>query len=335
LERSFFLTSQLADVDMGDDALKLVQLAPACAGLFPLKRENEKGAIVLVAGGSENRPADVKPGSGDWQRWAIEAVRRMTANGKFRGRNIVAQMPASEVFIDHLKKPKVSDDKLADAIFSKVKKKLPFESDEAIMKYIPAEEDNVVVIANQREKIDRHLAIYEEANMQLKSMGVWPIALINSYITFFGRRKADVEATVCLLDIETNCANVVICRHKNLLFARSIPIGAKQLDAVAEHGKRPQADEMTRLLLELTACMRHFSSMYRKAQIERLVFLSGRAVDKDICTAIAEQLDMPAQMGDCLAAVEIPVCQDGLRIDRRGRQVNWAAAFGLSLWGRR
>jgi Tfp pilus assembly PilM family ATPase len=300
-------------VDMGDNALKLVQLV-----------SRGKGVNLLMAGGSENRPADVKPGSADWQRWAIKTIREMTANGRFRGRNTVAQMPASEVFIDHIKMPKISDDKLEDTIFSKVKKKLPFESNEAIMKYIPAEENNVVVIANQREKIDRHLAIYEKANLQVKSMGVWPIAMINSYVRFFGRRKTDVEAAVMLLDIETSCTNVVMCRHKNLLFARSIPTGASQLD-----------ETMAGLVTELTVCRQHFSSMYRKAQIERLIFLSGWGVDRDICTAIAEQLGMPAQVGDCLAAVEIPASQDGLRIDRRGCQGNWAAAFGLSLWGNR
>ena len=314
-------------VDMGYDALKLVQLG-----------SRGKDTNLLIAGGSENRPADVKPGSADWQRWAIKTMREMTANGKFRGRNIVAQMPASEVFIDHIKMPKISDGKLEEAIFSKVKKKLPFESDEAIMKYIPAEENNVVVIANQREKIDRHLAAYEKANLQVKAMGVWPIAMINSYVRFFGRRKTDVEAAVCLLDIETSCTNIVMCRHRNLLFARSIPIGAKQLDdGSAEHDKGcselPGADEMmTRLVPELIACRQHFGSMYRKTRIERLIFLSGRAVDKDRCTAIAERLGMLAQVGDCLAAVEIPANRDGLRIERRGCQRNWAAAFGLSLW---
>ena len=316
-------------VDMGGDTLKLVQLG-----------SGGKGVDLLIASDSENWPDDMESGSGDWQRWAAKTIGEMTANGKFRGKNIVAEMPAGEVFIDHVKTPKVSDNKLEDAVFSKVKKKLPFESDDAVMKYIFAEQGNVVVIANHREKIDRHLAVYEQANLHVRSMSVWPIALINSYTRFFGRRKADVEAVVMLLDIEANRTNVVVCRHRNLLFARSVPIGARQLDGAAEDGKRrlesPQNDEMmTRLLPELNACRRFFGSMYKNAQIERTVFLSERAADKNICTAIAERLELPAQMGDCLAAVEIPVGRDGLRIDRRECHVNWAAVFGLSLWNDR
>ena len=309
-------------VDVGRDSLKLVQLG-----------ENG-GHISVIAGGSENRPKNVNAGSASWQRWAIETIRKLTANGRFRGREAIAALPASELFIDHIRMPRVDNDKLPDAICSKIKQKLPFEPDDAMIKYIPTEEDNVLVIAAERKIIDRHLAVYEKAGLTIKSIGVWPVALTNSYTRFFARRKTDVEAVAMLLDIEANCTNVVICRHKALLFARSIPIGAKQLDG----------DEIVaRLVLELTSCRRHFASMYPKAQVERLLFLSGQAVDKDICTTIAKQLEMPAQMADCLAAVKMPnPCRSGrdpkrpeerlgLPIERRNCRVNWATAFGLSL----
>lgn len=322
-------------VYMDDDTMKMVQFA------------NNGKDTSLTAVGSEKRPADVKPGSGNWQRWAIEAIKKLTANGKFRGRAVVAAMPASEVFIEHIKMPRINDgnpkrdkgrsggtpfykksqngsqtrDKLQDVVSSKIKQKLPFEYDDAMIKYITTEQDNVLVIAIERKKIDRHLAIYEQANLQIKAIGVWPTALTNTYTTFFGRRKTDIEAVVMLLDIEPNRTNVVICRHKNPLFARSIPVGTNQLES----------DEMvTRLVLELTACKRQFGSMQKETRIERLIFLSGQAGDRDICTTIAKQLEMPAQIGDCLAAVKTADVYR-LGIDRRGCHVNWATAFGLSL----
>jgi Tfp pilus assembly PilM family ATPase len=311
-------------VDIGDDSLKLVQLA------------NNGNGISLIAGTSENRPEDIKPATADWQRWAIETIRQLTANGHFRGREVIAAIPAGEIFIDHIKMPKVNDSKLEDAIFSKIKHKLPFEpvKENTMIKYIPAEDDNVFVMATERKVIDRHLAIYEQANLQIKSIGVWPMALANCYATFFGRRKSDIEAVVMLLDIEPNCANVVISRHRNLLWARLISIGAKHLD---------DEKTVTKLMLELTACRRQFSSMFPGAQIERLIFLSGRAVDRDLCASIAKQLEMPAQIGDCLTAVEMDgfynLAKDpehegrhpGTLIDRRNCRINWATAFGLSL----
>ena len=299
-------------VAISDDAVEMAQLA-----------SNSVGGISLIAGGSEGRPAAVKPGSGSWQRWAIEAIKKMTANGRFRGRNVIAAMPANEVFVDHIEVPQSSDGGLAGVAFSKIKQKLPFDSAEAMIKYIPTEKDNVLVVAADRKKVDRHLAIYERANLQISAICIWPIALTNSYIRFFGRRKSDTEAIVMLACMESSCTNVVICRHKNLLFARSIPIGAEQLNA---------GEMLTRLVLELTGCRRHFGSMYKKLQIERLIFLTSGAVDTDLCTTIAKQLEMPAQVGDCLAAVEVAKpYEPGSPIDRRNSQVNWATAFGLSL----
>ncbi len=304
-------------VDMGADAVTMAQLV-----------DNGQG-VSLLSGICKQRPPYIKPGSVEWQKWAIERIQIVTSNGRFRGKSIVAALPPADLFIDHIRMPKIDvkgDTKearasLEVAVTSKMKQKLPFESEDAMIRYIPSEEDNAIVIAAKREIIDRHLAIYEKAGLAIKSIGVWPMAMARSYTRFFGRRQADFKAVVCLLDIQQNCTNVVICRHETLLLARSISLGANHL--VGE-------EMMSRFVLELDACRRHFASMYRKAHIERLVFLSGVAVDKDICIRIAKQLEMPAQVGDCLAAVHVDD-PSGTGVDRRDCQVHWAVAFGLSL----
>jgi len=311
-------------VDIGDSGLRLAQLG-----------DNGKG-LSLIAGISEERPEDVRPRSSHWQRWAIETLHLLTSYGDFRGREVVAVVPTDEVFVDHIKTPKTNGGKLYDAVFSKIKQKLPFESlqENTVMKYVQTEEDNVLVMAMERKIIDRHLAIYEKAGLSIKSMGVWPVALANCYVRFFGRRKSDLNAVVMLVCIEADYTNVVICRHKNLLLARSIPMGVRQLD---------DEQVVTRLVMELSACRRQFGLMYRKAQIERLIFLSGQAVNRDICATIAKQLEMSAQVGDCLAAVQMGnscrlgmdrergIARSGHPIDRRDCRTNWAVAFGLSL----
>jgi Tfp pilus assembly PilM family ATPase len=287
---------------------------------------NSPKGTSLLAGGSKALPENIKAGTGYWQRWVIEAIRELMANAKFRGREVVAAIPAGDVFIDHVRVPRAKDgsaptDKLHDAVFPKLKQKLPFDANEALIKYISTEESHAVVIAADRQIIDRHLAIYENASLQIKSIAVWPVALTNSYTGFFARRRADVEAVVMLLEIDSNRTNAVVCRHKNLLFARTMPIGVKQLE---------DTDNLARLVFELNACKRHIGSMYKNAPIERLIFLSSMARSQNVCATIAKQLEMPAQIGDCLAAVQM---EDPSRsgIDRRDCSVNWATAFGLSL----
>ncbi len=305
-------------VDMSADAVTIAQLV-----------DNGQG-VSLLSGVCKQRPPYIKPGSVEWQRWAIERMSVVTSNGRFRGKNVIAALPPAELFIDHIRMPKIDikgDTKEAHAslevaVASKIKQKLPFDTENAMIRYIPSEEDNALVIAAKRQIIDRHLAIYEKAGLAIKSIGVWPMAMARSYTRFFGRRQADFKAVVCLIDIQPGCTNVVVCRHENVLLARSISMGANQLNG---------EEMISRFVLELDACRRHFASLYRKAQIERLVFLSGgTAVDKDICITIAKQLEMPAQVGDCLAAVHVNDLY-GTGVDRRDCQVHWAVAFGLSL----
>ena len=300
-------------VDMGNDYVKMVQLG---------QREN---GLTLLSGGSEIRPKSVEPGSASWQRWAIEALEHILEDGKFRGKGVIAAMPANEVLIDHMKAPKINDDKLQDAVFSEIRHKMPIEFDDVMIKYILTENDNIMVIATEREKIDRHLAIYEKAHLAIKSIGVWPIAMANSYARFFGTRKSDIETIVMLVDIETEFTNIVICRHKNPLFAYTIPMGAKHIDTDTI---------ISKLVFEINVCRRQFRSMYGKVPIERLIFLSGTPSgamgDKDKYRIIATQLEMPAQMGDYLAAVKIEDPYT-IGVDKSQCELSWVTAFGLSL----
>ena len=327
-------------VDIGDDGVKAAQLS-----------RNGKG-LSLVAIGSETRPEHVEPGTSEWQRWAAQAVGKLSANGRFHGKEVIAALPAGDVFVEHVKVSKArelagSESKLEELIYPKIKSKLPFDPRDTMTKYIPTTDDTVMVVATERSKIDRHLAIYERAGLKIKTLGIWPWALANSYISFFGRRQSDVDAIVMLLNLERDRTNMVICRHRNLLFARSIPVGISHLepgenlelinqgvsdglDGTSNKTSEGNTQMHSRLMLELTACRGRFEKLFKTTKIERLIFLSGQAADKDICAVIARQLDIPAQIGDCLVAINTAKVYN-LGVDRRGAQVNWATAFGLSL----
>ncbi len=312
-------------IDISDDSIKMVQL------------ENKSKIAGLVAGFSETRPEDIQAGGGNWQRWAIDTIRQWLSSGNFQSKEVIASMPAKNVFIELMKQPKAASEKeMQSVIFSKIKQKLPFESEQSniMIKYFPTIDDNILVMATEKDAVERHLAIYEKAGLAIKSMSIWPSALVNCYTRFFGRRQSDIESVVMLIDIESDCTNVVICRHKNLFFARTITVGSSH---------KQDESEFTRLIMELTSCKRLFSSMYNNFQIDRLIFLSSRTEDRDLCSEIAKKMEMPAQVGDCLAAVETAepyrVSKEsknkkeitGNPIDRRNNQDNWAIAFGLSL----
>jgi type IV pilus assembly protein PilM len=301
-------------VDMGSETLKMAQLIQDSEGLR------------VIAGTKDDLPPDVKLGTSQWQHWVIKTIRQMIAQGTFKGRKVVTAVPVDEVFIDQIKVPRTTDDKLKDAVLAKISGKLPFESKDALVQFVvtnAAAETDVLVMATERTKVDRHLAIYEKAGLQIQAIGVWPLAMVSGYTNFFGRRKSDEEITVMLLEVGANFTKVVICRHKNLLFARLLTIGIKQLTS---------EDMVKRLTLELMSCARYFEGAAKGAHIDRLIFLAGQSTDIDLCKSIvqlAQHLHVPAQIGDVLAAVEMT--QPGKSFERRGSNVNWTSSFGLSL----
>jgi len=190
----------------------------------------------------------------------------------------------------------------------------------------PSDSADILTIAVNREAVNRHLAIYEAAGLEVSKIGIWPTAMITSFSKFFCRRSNEQNVIALLLTVGTSHSNVVITRGANLLFARAISIGYAQLE---------QTQMLQRLLSELDACVRYFEESFSGARIERLVFLAGSGASRTLCDRFAElarRMQIPAQVGDVTSAIEINQTPQCL-IDRRNSRVDWATAFGLSLEG--
>jgi len=193
--------------------------------------------------------------------------------------------------------------------------------DNIVLRCVPTEQGNALVIAAQRTTIDRHLAVYERVHLRVKSMAVWPIALATCHARLFNQNAPDREAVVMLLDMQSDCTNLVVCRDENPLLARSIPMGARQLWGTADVG---------RLVWELAACRKQLLSLYRDVDIERLIFLSAPRVDPEIGRRLGAELGVRVQLADCQVALgmEPAPAPDP---DSDPMQTSWALACGLSL----
>jgi type IV pilus assembly protein PilM len=307
-------------VDVGRSHIKVAQLG------------FDGSEIYLNAAACEQVPLEIEFETPSWQKCVAKTVKKLMSRSSLKGKQVVTAMPASDVFIEQIKLLPSAKNNLEKEIVKNVGERLPFESNDALIKHVVVENSgndgsiNVIVMAAERTKVTRHLAIYEKAGAEIKGMSVWPLAIINSYVSFFGRRGEDRDTTVLLIDIGSKQTNIVVCRFNKLLFARSIPIGFIKLE---------EQDIAGQLVYEAQACCRHFESVCQGQQIQRLVFLSGRSVGQNICDEIAnlaQRMQIPAQVGDVLAAVDVQK-GNSIDIDRRGYQVDWAAAFGLSLTG--
>jgi hypothetical protein len=277
----------------------------------------------------EQKSGDMEAFSSQWQHWAIQSVKQMASEGKFKGRKVVTAMPVCDVFIDQVKLPKLSEDKVRESVVGKVAGNLPFDPATALVYYVCTSagvENEYLVMASDRMKVDHHLAIYERAGLEVEAIATWPLAMVWSYANFFGRRKNDLESTVMLLEIGANFTKVVICKHSNLLFARLLNVGV--LGLKDEHA-------IKQMIGELAACARYFETQ-KGGRVERMIFLTSQSTDKTLCNSVvqlARDLQVPAQIGDVLAAIAVndPSTSDQ-GLERRGNTLNWSVAVGLGLF---
>ncbi|HOK94633.1 MAG TPA: pilus assembly protein PilM [Anaerohalosphaeraceae bacterium] len=309
-------------VDMGSGYLRMVQIGRNGNGLY------------LHSATLRAVPADIEFRSPAWQHWAVDTVRSLMREGQFKGKEVITALPTDDLFIDPVKVPRTTVDRLDEVIPPKLQKRLPFPVNDALFQYIvaepteraPSDSADILTIAVNREAVNRHLAIYEAAGLEVSKIGIWPTAMITSFSKFFCRRSNEQNVIALLLTVGTSHSNVVITRGANLLFARAISIGYAQLE---------QTQMLQRLLSELDACVRYFEESFSGARIERLVFLAGSGASRTLCDRFAElarRMQIPAQVGDVTSAIEINQTPQCL-IDRRNSRVDWATAFGLSLEG--
>jgi Tfp pilus assembly PilM family ATPase len=307
-----------AGIDVTADGLKIAQLA--FDGTYRY----------VQATGSESMPEDIQYGTAAWQKWIAATAKKIMKDGAFKGSNVITAMPPQDVFIDEVTVPKVAASNPEQAAFKKVSPKLPFDPQQAMIQYIVADlginsdQVNVLVLATDRKIVERHLAIYEKAGLEIKGIAVWPLVMTNTYIKFFSRRKSEASIIAMLVDVAVDTSKIIICRGPDLLFARAIPVGSVHIN---------QGQMVQRLVSEMEACCHYFESVASSQHIERLLFLSGRSVDASFCDKMAEfaaKMQIPAQIGDVLAAVE---SKESSAVDRRDSSVDWTTAFGLSLTG--
>lgn len=307
-------------VDLGSGYLRIVQLGRNGQGLY------------LQSAALRPNPEGVEFRSPAWQHWAAKTTSELIRENDFIGKSVVTAIPSDDLYIDPIKVPRSALKQIKNILPQKLQKRLPFPIENALFQHVVVDngEDknsdivDVLAISANREDVNRHLAIYEKSGLEVAGISIWPTAMIQSFMQFFCRRENEQNTTAILINVGTNHTNVVITRGANLLFARVMSIGYIQLE---------QGQMVQRLFSEIDTCMQYFGDSGAASPISRIVFLAGTGASRTLCdklAGLAQKMQVAAQIGDVLSAVEINDSPECL-IDRRNCKVDWATAFGLSL----
>jgi type IV pilus assembly protein PilM len=142
--------------------------------------------------------------------------------------------------VQHLRLPKMDDESLRKALPWEVRGKIPIEPSKAALRHIVAGEIfqdqeaklEVVVMAVEKDKVDRIIKAVEAAKLQVVGLQPEPKALIECFRGVF-RRKAEGEMTTLFIDIGFSGTRAIVASADEVLFARFIPIGGDQFNYAA------------------------------------------------------------------------------------------------------
>jgi len=91
-------------------------------------------------------------------------------------------------------------------------------------------------------------------------------------------------------------------------------------------------EQSQQLCEELRSCIRYHDLMFSADPVQKVIFLGGLAKNRILCQTIAQNLRLPAQLGDPLVRLS-PGSRYGRHSDLVENECHseWAIALGLSL----
>ncbi len=295
-------------VEFEDECITLVQLSTSRDGMSLIDAKKLVG------------PYGIDVESGDWGKWAINGLKEVMRGSKFKGRKVSMALPVRDTYIDHLIIPQGEFCDYPKEIFERMQDNLPYEAtfENTIIKYMPTEGDCVLAIALERQRVERYVAMCEHAKLKPRVFSVWPMAMANCYSLLWTRKD---DSFVMLFDVAMHYTNIVICRGSVLYYARTIPVGAQDLETGSMMG--PLSDQIAESRAQ-------FTQLYGEHRIRKNIFFAGQAADREMITRIVKNSRMSAQMGDPFGVIKISY-RDSEAVDANKCRPSWSVAFGLSL----
>jgi type IV pilus assembly protein PilM len=233
-------------------------------------------------------------------------------------------------------------------------------------------QQEVVLFATPQSTIQELLENASAARVAIVGVHVQP-RIAADYFARLYRRKTDESAVNLFVDLGHSGTRAFVASPAELRFVRSMPLSAFQIHeriarslgttagdvntlrkSIIAQQTAPASDipsdgptltsaqqklmeetssHAARLADELEMCRRYYESNFASQPVTRLIFLGGGARDRLLCSAIAQAMSLPAQIGDPLVRFNRTALPSLACLDRREAMPQWSTAFALSLCG--
>jgi type IV pilus assembly protein PilM len=239
-------TANPIGVDFGTDCLRMAQVSV------------EGGEPRIVAAASADVPGHVRNDPNARASFFAETARDLLAQGKFKGKQAVLALPAAQMFIQHLRIPRMDEEATKKALPWEARGKLPIDPSQALLRHTIAGEiyqdsepkNEVILMAAARDLVNSMLTMAQKAKLDVIGMNVEPMALVDCFGHIY-RRKTDAEQVVCFVDIGFKSSRAVIAQGSKILFARTIPVGGDHFNRAVAQALSIGAEEAKLLRIKL------------------------------------------------------------------------------------
>jgi type IV pilus assembly protein PilM len=290
----------------------------------------------------------------------VESLRRAMEGRRFRGREAVFSLGASNLFVQNIRVAQASGDELTKIVHFEAAGRLPYSREEAEIRYLDADtirqgdsvRREVILMACHKPVVERIVRVAEQAGLQPVAVDPEPLALLRSYSRQL-RRDEDQQRRIIYVNVGASNTLVVIACAMEAVFVKYLDIGGRLLDeAVSKHLKLSPADAaslrsrngdrrvkqsdpeiargitesirpiMDRLVHELSLCMRYYSVTFRSETLQQCLIGGGEANDA-LVEWLGARLDLPCELGNPLRSFEKSLSSE--------RLAQWDVAAGLAL----
>jgi len=212
-------------LDIGHNSVKMIQLV-------------RNGGQMSVLAADKVRVDPGIDGDGEERRsFVISAIKRMLAEGNFRGRNVVSCLPNDRLKITSLRLAEAEDEKIEQALRKEAAQRFGLDPDKDVINYVLAGnvrqgdeiKNELILFAADNETIKSHIGMLEEARLRPVGIDTVPCALFRSFERSL-RRQEDREQTVVFVDVGSRFTTVVFGRGGEISFVKQIPIGGEKFN---------------------------------------------------------------------------------------------------------
>lgn len=208
-------------IDFGTESIKLIQL-----------EYGDPPRLIAAAG--IDIPIDARKDADARQAFITQSLRELIREAKFKGRQAVGCIPASQTYVLHTRVPKGNDEFIKNQLDVNLRSQLPIDPTRMEVRHYPICDINeggqskqeYLCMAATRESVMRHVQAMDQAGIEVIGMHCEPFALVQCFKHLF-RRKGDENTVKMYVDIGASMTKVVVTHGLDVVFAKNIQVAGE------------------------------------------------------------------------------------------------------------